>query len=138
MLKSWKSKKKKRQITWAALRSGFLKRDWAKAFVDELQRFDLPGEDYLLLAPKTNLLGFTRSPARWVDAERGIHAALVEVGVPVDDAITYSLHSFKHLLVTAGKQLVCRNLWWMLWQDGRSSRPVGCLRSVTRLLQLLS
>ena len=50
-------------------------------------------------------MGFTATPARWSDAERGIHAALIEVGVPVDEAIQYTLHSFKHLLVTAGRQL---------------------------------
>ena len=51
------------------------------------------------------MLGFTKTPARWADAERGIHAALINVGVPIDEAVTYTLHSFKHLFVTAGRQL---------------------------------
>ena len=38
-------------------------------------------------------------------AQRGLQAALIEVGVPVDEAVTFSPHSFKHLLVTAGRQL---------------------------------
>ena len=50
-------------------------------------------------------MGFTKSPARWADAERGIHAALVDCGLPVDDAISFTLHSFRHLFVTAGRQL---------------------------------
>lgn len=66
---------------------------------------DFPGEDYLLTAPRTDLLGFTKTLAMWADAERGIHAALVSVGVPPDEAIRYTLHSFKHLFVTAGRQL---------------------------------
>ena len=109
MTRPWKSKKKKKkkkcQISWSALRSGFLERGWASAFLKELNAFGLPGPDYLLLAPKTDLLGFTKSPARWGDAERGIHAAFIDVGVQIDEAISYSLHSFNHLLVTAGRQL---------------------------------
>ena len=105
VVKSWKSKKKKTAITWGALRSGFEKADWAKGFQDALADFGLPCKDYLIHAPRTDMMGFTKSPARWGDAERGIHAALIEVGVPVDEAITFTLHSFKHLLVTAGRQL---------------------------------
>ena len=105
VVKSWKSKKKKTAITWGALRGGFEKSDWAKGFQDALANFGFPGEDYLIHAPRTDMLGFTKSPARWGDAERGIHAALIEVGVPIDEAITFTLHSFKHLLVTAGRQL---------------------------------
>ena len=105
VVKSWKSKKKKTSITWGALRSGFEMADWAVSFMKTLSEFGLPGEDYLLHAPRVDMMGFTRSPARWNDAERGIHAALIDVGVPVDEAISFTLHSFKHLLVTAGRQL---------------------------------
>ena len=105
VVQSWKSKKKKSSIPWGALRSGFEQCDWPTGFLDALKMFDFPGEDFLICAPRTDLFGFTRTPARWGDAERGIHAALIDVGVPVDEAITYTLHSFKHLLVTAGRQL---------------------------------
>ena len=105
VVKSWKSKKKRTSITWGALRSGFENGDWAVGFVKALSEFGFPGEDYLLLAPRVDMMGFTKSPARWADAERGIHAALIDAGVPVDDAICYTLHSFKHLFVTAGRQL---------------------------------
>ena len=41
----------------------------------------LSGEDILVTAPRADLLGFTKTLARWGDAERGIHAALVEVSI---------------------------------------------------------
>ena len=102
---SWKSKKKRSSFTWGALRSGFLEIGWAQSFLEALAEYGFPGEDYLIHAPKTDLMGFTKSPARWADAERGIHAALVDCGLPVDEAISFSLHSFRHLFVTAGRQL---------------------------------
>ena len=102
---SWKSKKKKRQIKWSAMRQGFESVDWAKNFLEALALCDLPGEDYLLLALRTDLMGFTKTPARWGDAERGIHAALIDVGLDVDEAISFSMHSFKHLYPTAARQL---------------------------------
>ena len=105
VVKSWKSKKKKTAITWGALRLGLSKADWAAPFFESLQEFGFPGKDYLITSPKVNMMGFTQTPARWADAQRGIHAALIDVGVPVDEAITYTLHSFKHLFVTAGRQL---------------------------------
>ena len=106
VVKSWKSKKKKSSISWGALRVGFTNRTgWAEEFLKILNEFGFPGEDFLITAPRTDLLGFTKTPARWGDAERGIHAALIEVGVDVDEAISYSLHSFRHLLVTCARQL---------------------------------
>ena len=105
VVKSWKSKKKKSAITWGALRLGLSKEDWAAPFVETLHEFGFPGKDYLITSPKVNMMGFTKTPARWADAQRGIHAALIDVGVPLDEAITYTLHSFKHLFVTAGRQL---------------------------------
>ena len=105
VVRSWKSKKKKTKLVWAALRTGFTSSEWVTPWMEALEQHGFPGEDFLLTAPKSDLLGFTKTPARWSDAERGIHAALVAVGVPVDDAIKFTLHSFKHLLVTAGRQL---------------------------------
>ena len=102
---SWKSKKKKRQIKWSAMRQGFEKVDWAENFLEALKLCDLLGEDYLLLAARNDFMGFTKTPARWGDAERGIHAALIDVGLDVDEAISYSMHSFKHLYPTAARQL---------------------------------
>ena len=98
-------RKQNREFVWGALRCGVIGNDWAQTFVHELAAFNFPGFDYLITSPRTDLLGFTKTPARWGDAERGIHAALVEAGVPFDEAITYTLHSFKHLFVTAGRQL---------------------------------
>ena len=50
-------------------------------------------------------MGFAQSPARRADAERGFHAALVDLGVHVGEAVSFTLHSFRHLFVTAGRQL---------------------------------
>ena len=72
VVKSWKSKKKKTSITWGALRSGFEKCDWASGFLQALEVFGFPGEDYLIHAPRTDLLGFTKTPARWGDGVHGL------------------------------------------------------------------
>ena len=48
-----------------------------------MKEFGFPGDDYLIHAPRAHNLCFTKTPARWGDAVRGIHAALVDVGVPV-------------------------------------------------------
>ena len=87
------------------MRCGLKDRDWATAFMKALADFGFPGVDFLITAPRSDLMGFTSTPARWGDAERSIHAALIEVGFRVDEAITVSLHSFKHLFVTAARQL---------------------------------
>ena len=41
----------------------------------------------------------------WSDACRAIHAALVCGGVDAEDAVRISMHSFKHLYPTMGRQL---------------------------------
>ena len=105
VVRSWKSKKKKSSITWGAIRSGLSGKDWAVPFVKTLSEYGFPGEDYLITSPRVDMLGFTKTPARWADAERGMHAALIDVGVPLDKAISFTMHSFRHLFVTAGRQL---------------------------------
>ena len=103
---TWKSKRKKHSISWAALRSGFcVALDWGGVFYRCLRANDFPGADFLMCAPNSTLTGFTRRPADWSDATRALHAVLRLSGVKLDVAVSYSLHSLKHVYPTIGRQL---------------------------------
>ena len=66
---------------------------------------NFPGVDFLLCAPNSTLTGFTKRPIDWSDATRALHAILRLSGVKLDVAVSYSLHSFKHVYPTVGRQL---------------------------------
>ena len=102
---SWKSKRKRGALTWAALRTGFSGRDWGLALLDTLKDAGLPGEDFMAFRPSMDLKGFTNLPADWADCCRAVQAALVCGGVDASAAVSFSTHSFKHLYPTMGRQL---------------------------------
>ena len=102
---SWKSERKRGSLTWAALRTGFSGRDWGAALLQTLEEAGLPGSDFMAFRPSMDLKSFTCMPADWADCCRAIQAALVVGGVPAISAVSFSTHSFKHLLPTMGRQL---------------------------------
>ena len=86
---TWRMKGKKSEVPWAALRLGFTKQDWASAWLNELKKADLPGEDFRIRAPNGGLVraprphrGFPRRPSS--DASptcSGRHECLVGHGL---------------------------------------------------------
>ena len=102
---TWRMKGKKVQVPWAALRQGFLGKDWGKAWLEEMTAFHFPGKDYMILAPSSDWEGFGERIADFYDAQSTLRALLVRTGMSVKEAMTYSCHSWRHLYPTAGKQL---------------------------------
>ena len=87
LLKTYKSKRKDKPLTWAALRRGFGSGIWAEHFQSACLEAQLPRNDFLALRPTTDLEGFTKYPADWADANRCLHALLVIAGMPVEEAV---------------------------------------------------
>ena len=103
---TWRSKKKRFPLTWAALRRGFSGRDWAAPFLEALASANLPGEDFLVLRPAVNLQSFSAAPAKWADACRAVQAGLVLAGCKPEEAVSFSMHSFRHVYPTMARQLL--------------------------------
>ena len=71
-------KKKKRLEKWAAVRLGFTRLDWGAHFVKALKENDMPGCDFMLLAPR-GLESFYKIPATYSDATNMMRLILVEM-----------------------------------------------------------
>ena len=63
VLTTWKSKRKREPMTWAALRIGLGGTDWLTPLVSELRLARPDGFDWIAQRPTTNLKGFTAKPA---------------------------------------------------------------------------
>ena len=102
---TWKMKGKRVQVPWAALRRGFLGKDWGKAWLDEMATCSLPGKDFMILAPDSCWDGFSGRIADFYDAQSTMRALLVRHGMDIKEAMEFSCHSWRHLYPTAGRQL---------------------------------
>ena len=105
MVTTYKSKRRSSHLLWGALRDGF-GCDWASAFVAALAEAVLPQGDFLVLRPTVDLKEFTNHPADWADANRALHALLVVAGVVAEEAVSYSMHSARHVYPTCAFQLL--------------------------------
>ena len=105
LVTTWRSKKKRAPLLWAALRRGFSNTDWVMAFMLALKEAHLPGPDYLVRRPSRDLKCFTSHPASWADACRCVQAALVVTGLSAESACSYTMHSFRHVYPTVANQL---------------------------------
>ena len=70
-----------------------------------LRKMGFPACDHLLKRPSADFLKFGAGPAKWADANRALHVCLRLGRVEASEALTYSMHSMRHLLPTAGRQL---------------------------------
>ena len=61
---TWRMKGKHVKSPWAALRRGFLNKDWGSSWLAELAKNELPGKDFVLRAPKFHVDGLPRSYRR--------------------------------------------------------------------------
>ena len=102
---SWRMKGKKTQVPWAALRVGFSGRDWGAAWILELSAANLPGDDFILKAPSSSWTSFSDRIAGFSDCQAAMRALLVKAGMTVQEAMTFSCHSWRHFYPTAGAQL---------------------------------
>jgi hypothetical protein len=101
----WKMKKKQCQVPWAAIRAGFTHTDWAGHWVAELEEAFLPAEDFVLRAVSRNGCRFTPRMSCFNDAMAMMRSLLILGGMEADVALQFTLHSWRHLLPTAARQL---------------------------------
>ena len=91
---------------WYADRGGFGASEWASRWMEELQENGLPGKDFVLLAPSATMDRWLDRPAEYADVRRALHFILMsQCGMTASEAVTYSPHGFRHLLITIGQQL---------------------------------
>ena len=103
----WRMKKKRRQTPWAAFRNGFTNSDWAGNWVQQLEEVGLPKDDHVLLAVSRDGCNFspTNRVAGFNDGIAMMRHLLIIAGMEPSVALTFTLHSWRHLLPTAARQL---------------------------------
>ena len=66
----------------------------------------MPGDGFIIKCPLSNLSGFKDRAASFSDM---LHAMrflfVVQLGMTPEEACSYSLHSWRHVVITAGRQL---------------------------------
>ena len=65
-------KNNKAWTKWFCIRRG-LSGDWASVWMDQLIKEDLPGPDFVFLAPNTACDTWLQRPATYSDLRRGLH-----------------------------------------------------------------
>jgi hypothetical protein len=96
---------------WAASRTGLTVNDWAAPWLEELASCDLPGPDYIILAPNATLDAWLPRPAEYRDFSRALHLLLmIYCGESPNSVVDYTPHGCRHVMVTAGTQLVAQGL----------------------------
>ena len=103
---TYRSKKKRKPLRWAALRKGFSQTNWAEHLELSCAEAKLPGPDFFLRRPTADLRGFTDFPADWGDGNRLLRALLVSLGKSAEEASTFTLHSCRHTYPNFGGQLL--------------------------------
>ena len=93
------------QVPWAALRLGLRNRDWGKDWLAAMAEANLPGNDFVILAPNKEWTGFKERIADFYDAQAAMRALLIMGGMDATAAMEFSCHSWRHLYPTAGRQL---------------------------------
>ena len=98
-------KNKSTWTRWFCCRRGLVG-DWAEGWMAELYDQDLPGTDFVLKAFNSSVDEWLQRPAEYQDLRRGLSFILhVCVGLPVDEAVLFTPHSFRHFLIDSGQQL---------------------------------
>ena len=101
----WKMKRKQCQTPWAALRCGFTNTDWAARWLFQLGEAGLPGPDYTVRAVSKDGCRFTARIGGFNDGISMMRSLLIIAGMSAEDAVTYTMHSWRHLMPTAARQL---------------------------------
>jgi len=103
--KSWKMKKRRHHVPWAALRQGVAGTDWGAHWLTQLTKAGLPGPDFLLKAPSLDLRSFKASVATYSDVSAVMRALLMLSGSDAAEALAFTPHSWRHIYPTMGRQL---------------------------------
>ena len=66
----------------------------------------MPCSDFVLKKPNPEMCGFQEELASLSDGFNGMRIVLVQVlNMTAEEACTYSLHGFQHVIITAGMKL---------------------------------
>ena len=96
---------------WAASRKGLTVDDWAAPWLEELAKCNLPGPDFIILAPNATLDAWLPRPAEYRDFSRALHLLLMlYCGESPTSVVEYTPHGCRHVMVTAGTQLVAQGI----------------------------
>ena len=99
--------KRRSQLTpWVAARRGFSNVDWGGAWFTCLKKLGMPGPDYLLYEP-VSCESVRMVPASYATIVNYMRMVLCStpVGLAINEAIEYSMHSWRHLYPTMSNQL---------------------------------
>mgnify|MGYP003324326614 CR=1 FL=1 len=96
---------------WAASRKGLTVDDWAAPWLEELGKCDLPGPDFIVMAPNATLDDWLPRPAEYRDFSRALHLLLMlYCGETPESVVCYTPHGCRHVMVTAGTQLAAQGM----------------------------
>ena len=99
-------KNRKSGTKWVCTVNGFFRANWAKAWLDGLKDESLLGPDYILRAANSSMDAWLDRPAQYDDFRRALHVLCLLYGnMGPDEAVTLSLHSFRHVMVVSARQL---------------------------------
>ena len=102
---TWQMKRKKIQVPWAALRMGLNSEDWAGTWIDLLQSAEMPGQDFVVYATRRDFSSFTTRIGTYTDGVNAMRSLLILSGMTPENALCFTLHSWRHLFPTAARQL---------------------------------
>ena len=99
-------KRRNTPVPWVASRVGFSGRDWAGPWFAALHKLSMPGPDFLIFEPKS-IESVKTIPASYATVMNFMRMVLCRkcVGFTINEALQYSLHSWRHLYPTMGTQL---------------------------------
>ena len=98
-------KKRNQLVPWVASRFGFTGLDWGAKWLTVLQAHDMPGIDFVLLAPE-GWHSFLEVPCSYSRALNTMRLVLIRfTGMSIDIAVLMTLHSWRHWYATATRQL---------------------------------
>ena len=107
--KSWAGFKRRRRASplWGVTRVGFSNQNWVVKWLEVLRAFNLPRTDFVILRPRLKFNGMTSAIATCDDASSALRSLLASpfVGLSVEQALEFTVHSWRHLYPTAARQL---------------------------------
>ena len=92
--------------SWVALKGGFSGLNWGTPFFELLKKYDMPTSEAILKCPTPDLKGFRDRGASFSDALHAMRMLFVtHLSMTAEEACSYTLHGWRHVVITAGRQL---------------------------------
>ena len=102
--------KKQGNRSWICLLVGFSCNEWGEEAWALLRTYGFPTASYFLAQFNKNYTGFLERAASYSNVLNAVRFYLVKVlYLTIEDACTYTLHSFRHLYPTMARQMILSN-----------------------------